>query len=157
MEGQNRYDFTPLFADASIFREVTKDLAAPFVNRNIEKVAALDALGFTLGGSVASLLKAGLVLVRKEGKIPWDTVSTKMTDYSGESRRLELVKDAIRPGERILLVDDWSETGAQLGAAVELIERVRGQVIDVSLIGCDQEVRERPELSALQFNCLTSD
>ena len=154
MAGRNRYDFTPLFADASTFKQMIKDLAAPFENRNIEKVAALDALGFTLGGSVASSLKAGLVLIRKEDKIPWDTVSTTFTDYSGELKGLELATDAIQPGERVLLIDDWSETGAQLRAAVELIERVRGHVTGVALIGCEEEVKKLPELSALQFNCL---
>ncbi len=154
MEGQNRYDFTPLFADASTFREVTKDLVAPFANKRIEKVAAIDALGFALGGSVASFLNAELILLRKGGKTPWDVSMTTFTDYSDEVKRLELATDAIQPGERVLLVDDWSETGAQLRAAVKLIERLRGHVIGVALIGYDEEVKKLPELSALQFNCL---
>ncbi len=157
MVGRNRYDFTPLFADAFVFEQATKALTEPFLNSSVEKVAALDALGFTLGGSVASKLEAGLVLVRKEGKIPWNTVSTKITDYSGEVKGLELAEDAVQPGERVLIVDDWSETGAQLRAAVELIRSLRGHVIGVALIGCDEEVKELPELSALQFNSLVFD
>ncbi len=146
MAGRNRYDFTPLFADAAAFGRVTKDLAEPFRNSGVEKVAALDALGFTLGGSVAVSLGAGLVLIRKEGKIPWHTVSTKIANYSGEVKGLELAEDAVQPGERVLLVDDWSETGAQLVAAVELIQKLKGCVVGVALIGCDERVREVPEL-----------
>ena len=154
MRGQNRYDLTPLFANARAFEQATKDLAEPFRNSGVEKVAALDALGFVLGGSVALRLNAGLVLVRKEGKVPWDTVSTTFTDYSGGVKGLELATDAIQPGERVLIMDDWSETGAQLLAAAELVERLGGEVIGVALIGCDEAVKGDAQLAQYPFHHL---
>ena len=147
LKGHNRYDFTPLFADASVFKQVIEDLAEPFKNREVEKVAALDPLGFVLGGSVALALNVGLVLVRKEGKIPWNTINATLKDYSGGVKRLELATDAIKPGERVLIVDDWSETGAQLVAAAELVERLKGEVVGVALIGCDEAVKEDAKLA----------
>ena len=153
-EGQNRYDFTLLFADAAIFKQVSKALAAPFQNSRVEKVAALDALGFALGGSVASSLGAGLVLVRKQDKTPWNVITTDFIDYSGIEKRFELSTDAISPDERVLIVDDWSETGTQLRAALELIERLKGQVVGMALLGCDEAVAEDMKLKGYSLHRL---
>ena len=125
-----------------MFKQVSKALAAPFQNSEVEKVAALDALGFALGGSVASFLSAGLVLIRKQDKTPWNVITTDFIDYSSIEKRFELATDAISPSEHALIVDDWSETGAQLKAALRLIEQVKGQVVGIALLGCDEAVEE---------------
>ena len=157
MCGKNRYDLTPLLADARIFGEVVRGLAAPFGEARVTKVAALDALGFAFGGGVAQLLGAGLVLVRKGGKVAWEVEAVSFNDYSGERKSLEVAVDAVREGDRVLIVDDWSETGTQLRAAVKLIERLRGEVVGASLINVDDAVSGDPFLAVYPLHSLLSN
>lgn len=148
MEGKKRYDMSPLFANADVLRQAVQDLAEPFKNQNVTKVAALDALGFALGGGIAALLGAGLVLVRKEGKTMWHAETYSFRDYSRTDKTFEVVSDAIQAGDNVLVVDDWSETGAQLRAAFHLIERLHGRVAGAAMLHIDDPVRHDPSLAA---------
>lgn len=140
----NRCDLSRLFADAVSFSAVVGRLTEPFRSEHIAVVAALDASGFALGGAVAIHLGAGLVLLRKPGKAVWDTLSQEFTDYRRVSSTLHLVSDAISPGVRVLVVDDWAETGAQAFAAIQLLERAGATVVGAAFINVDQQVRADP-------------
>ena len=86
-------------------------------------VVGIDALGFILGTAVAIHSKKAFVPIRKGGKLPVVSDAIGFVDYTGQVKSLELRKGAITPGTRVLLVDEWIETGSQVKAAVELIER----------------------------------
>src|SRR5687768_13135134 len=86
----NRYDVTPVFANAEDFRELITDLAKPFRSSRVEAVACVDALGFVLGAAVALALNAGVITIRKGGKLPSAVVGRDFVDYSHDTKRLEL-------------------------------------------------------------------
>lgn len=141
---KRRLDTTPLFADPGKFRRALDELARPFVGTGVTKVAALDALGFGLGGGIAYILQAGLIHVRKGGKAMWHAETSSFRDYSGTQKSFELVTDAVQPGDLVLVVDDWTETGTQLKAAFGLIEKAGGRVAGAALLQIDDGVREDP-------------
>ncbi len=143
-----RCDVTPLFADHAAFSSLVDDLVRPFSHTRPDLVAGIDALGFILGVAVATRLGLGFVPIRKGGKIPSEVDSLELTDYTGQRKSLELRRGAVQPGARILLVDEWVETGAQVTTAAELIERSGGVVIGVCAINIDanertQKIRSR--------------
>ena len=131
-----RYDATPLFADPETFAELRADLLARVPNTPTA-VVGIDALGFVLGGALATELGVGFVAVRKGGKLPYppeELLRRAFTDYSGEAKALELHPDALSPGDRVLLVDEWVETGAQMRAAATLVEAAGATVAGVLAI-----------------------
>lgn len=150
----NRCDLSRLFADAGLFSAVVTQLAEPFRSERITAVAALDASGFALGGAVAFVLGAGLVLLRKPGKAAWQTVSQEFTDYNRTRSALHVVSDAVSPGARILVVDDWSETGAQAFAAIQLLERLGAVIVGVAFINVDPQVRHDARFGPYRIHAL---
>lgn len=134
----NRNDVTPLFADAKAFKQLVSDLARPFLSSRIGLVACIDALGFILGSAVAQRLNVGLIPIRKGGKLPVETESIQFIDYSGETKSLEIRKDSPLHKVRILLVDEWIETGTQVRAAIKLIQNQGGIVAGIATINIDQ-------------------
>jgi adenine phosphoribosyltransferase len=133
-----RYDVTPLFGDQKAFRLLVKDLAAPFRKVSIDGVACIDALGFILGTAVAVELEKRIVALRKAGKLPVPADRSSFRDYSGKRKALELRKHAVQPGERILLVDEWIETGAQINSAIRLIQKQKGEIAGIVAINMDR-------------------
>jgi adenine phosphoribosyltransferase len=134
----NRNDVTPLFANAEDFSQLVLDLAEPFLQTDVDCVACIDALGFILGTALARHLDVGLIPVRKGGKLPVPTDSIDFRDYSGDLKRLEIRKSILSPGSRILLVDEWIETGSQIMAAAELIEGQDGIIVGIATINMDK-------------------
>ena len=133
----NRYDVTPLFADSECLSQLVEDLTFPFRKSQLDFVACIDALGFILGTAVACRLNIGIIPLRKGGKLPVQTESVEFRDYSGEIKRLEIRKDILSPQDRVLLVDEWIETGAQIKAAAELIEG-QGAILEaIAVINMD--------------------
>jgi adenine phosphoribosyltransferase len=133
-----RYDVTPLFADFESFSALVEDLLAQFNTIEFDYVAGIDALGFILGTALSFRALKGFIPIRKGGKLPVETLSVDFVDYSGQEKSLEMRVDAIKPGARVLLVDEWIETGAQVNAAIELIESLKGIVIGVATINIDE-------------------
>jgi adenine phosphoribosyltransferase len=133
-----RYDVTPLFADYESFSVLVDDLLAPFSSLGFDYVAGIDALGFILGAAISFRANKGFISIRKGGKLPVETNSVRFVDYSGQEKTLEMRVDAIKPGARVLLVDEWIETGAQVNAAIELIESQQGIVIGIATINVDK-------------------
>jgi adenine phosphoribosyltransferase len=150
----NRCDLSRLLSNSQSLSAVVTSLAEPFLNQRISAVAALDAMGFALGGAVAHILGAGLILMRKPDKAAWQTHAQEFTDYAGRPSAFHLVTDAISPGQRVLLVDDWSETGAQAYAAIQLLERAGAVVVGASFINIDYRVRNDPRFGQYQLHAV---
>ena len=132
-----RYDVTPLFSDYEAFTALVEELARPFVGATCDYVAGIDALGFILGTAVALRLQKGFVPIRKGGKLPVAVQRVAFVDYSGETKSLEIRRDALPPDQKILLVDEWVETGAQMQAAAQLIEGLGCVIIGLAAINID--------------------
>lgn len=132
-----RYDVTPLFADGPAFAQLIQDLAGRCADVGYDVVAGIDALVFILGAALALHARRGFVPVRKGGKLPVEADRETFTDYSGQEKTLELRVGAVGPGTRALVVDEWIETGAQVTAAVTLIERQGGVIAGIAGIHMD--------------------
>lgn len=132
-----RYDVTPLFADYDAFTQLVSDLLHPFKGDQLDCVVGIDALGFILGTAIAIHSKKAFVPIRKGGKLPVVSDAIGFIDYTGQMKSLELRKGAITPGTRVLLVDEWIETGSQVKAAVELIERQGAEIVGIATINMD--------------------
>jgi adenine phosphoribosyltransferase len=149
---KNRCDLTLLLGNHRIFNSLIKDMAKNFFSLKIDKVVALDSMGFIFGAGVAQELKAGLCLIRKPDKIAWNTISTYYTDYTKEKKGFEIAEGSISPGENILIVDDWSETGAQLKAAIFLVEQLKGNIVGISCANIDDRVKDDKIISKYKLN-----
>jgi len=147
-EGIMFRDVTTLFADPRGFRMAVDQMLHPFAGVQFDKVVGLEARGFILGGAIAHQLSVGFVPVRKKGKLPGATISEAYTLEYGEAI-VELHDDAIRPGERILLVDDLLATGGTAEAGIKLIERLGGEIIACSFVIDLPELGGRSKLEAL--------
>ena len=126
-------DITTLLGDARGFRRAVDEMVQPLAGAKIDKVAGIEARGFILGGAIAHQLSAGFVPVRKKGKLPGETIAQSYALEYGEDV-IEVHADAIAPGERILLVDDLIATGGTAVAAIQLIERLKGEVALCSFV-----------------------
>ena len=126
-------DVTSLFGDPRGFRMAVDQLLLPWAGVRIEKVAGLEARGFILGGAVAHQLGAGFVPMRKKGKLPGRTVEQPYKLEYGTAV-LEAHDDAIRPGERVLLVDDLLATGGTAEAGLKLIKRLEGEAVGCAFV-----------------------
>jgi adenine phosphoribosyltransferase len=120
-------DITPLLADAVLFKRTTRAMAEPFMEAGITHVVAIESRGFLLGAPVAQILGAGLIPVRKPGKLPATTASVEYALEYGTDR-LEIHADACDHGARVLIVDDVLATGGTAQATAELV-RGRGAVV----------------------------
>jgi adenine phosphoribosyltransferase len=125
-------DITPVLADHGAFGELVAALADAYRQMPIDKVAGIEARGFTLAAPVALELGAGFVPLRKPGKLPWTTINQAYNlEYGADA--LEMHVDAIGAGEQVLIVDDVIATGGTAAAAVNLIERVGGKIAGLAV------------------------
>lgn len=132
-----RCDVSPIFADPKAFASLVSDLLLPFSGSGVTAVAAIDALGFVLGSALALRLEVPLLLVRKGGKLPTVVDQETFVDYSGLEKTLEITKGAMGANERVLIADEWIETGTQAQAAASLVERQGGKVVGICAINID--------------------
>ncbi len=126
-------DITPLLGDPSLLRETVEGLAHPHRGAGITKVLGVEARGFILASPVALVLQAGFVPVRKVGKLPWNV---EQAEYALEygTDVLEIHRDAVAPGERILVVDDVLATGGTAAATVRLAVALGAEVVGLSFL-----------------------
>lgn len=127
------HDITPVLQSAEYFRLLVDLLVYRYMGQKIDVVAGLDARGFIIGAALAYQLNVGFVPIRKKGKLPFDTVSRSYALEYGEAT-VEIHTDAIKPGARVLLVDDLVATGGTMLAGVELIRKLGGEVIEAAAI-----------------------
>jgi adenine phosphoribosyltransferase len=123
-------DITTLLKNPDAFQEAVDALLDRYIDTDIDLVAAIEARGFIFGAPLAYELAAGFIPIRKPDKLPAETISASYTLEYG-TNTLEMHKDAIEPGQRVLLVDDLVATGGSAKAAVELIESLGGEVVGV--------------------------
>ncbi len=139
-------DITTLLGNARAFRRTVDELVQPWAGGKIDKVAGIEARGFILGGAVAHQLSAGFVPIRKKGKLPHETVSMIYSLEYGVDE-IEMHRDAILPGERVLLVDDLIATGGTACAAATLIRQMGGEleaacfIVDLPALGGADKLR----------------
>ena len=121
-------DITTLLKDPAALREALDALAAPFAGEKVDLVVAAEARGFILGGAVADRLGAGFVPVRKPGKLPAECIEeTYELEYGANT--VAMHRDAIQPGQRVLMLDDLLATGGTMAACCRLVERLGGRIV----------------------------
>src|SRR5579871_3415309 len=126
-------DITPLLQDANAFHAAMDRLAAHYAGAGIQAVVGVESRGFIFGSTLAYLLNCGFVPVRKFGKLPHQTVSVEYALEYG-TNVVEIHTDAIKPGQRVLIVDDLLATGGTVSAAMELVERLQGHIAGVAFL-----------------------
>lgn len=126
-------DITPVLGDPILFRSSLELLAETAGGEKIDKVVGIDARGFIFAAGVAHILGAGFVPVRKKGKLPWTTHQMAYSLEYGEDI-VEIHADAVKPGEKILLVDDLLATGGTAAAAIKLLKALDANLVGVSFL-----------------------
>ena len=133
VEGVQFRDITPLLQNPATFRRLVDCFVHRYYEKNFDVLACIDARGFIIGGALAYELSASLVPVRKRGKLPFDTVSeTYELEYG--TAEVELHKDAVSQGDKVLLLDDLIATGGTMLAACSLISKLGGEITEVASI-----------------------
>ena len=127
------YDITTLLQDPAGFRLAMDSLALPFMNQGIDVVVGIESRGFIFSAPMAYQLNAGLVPVRKLGKLPAETITVEYALEYG-SNTLEIHRDAITAGQKVLIVDDLLATGGTVHGTIELIERLKGEVVGLAFL-----------------------
>jgi len=141
--GINFFDITTLLKDPDAFADVVRRMTEPFASDGVVRVVGTEARGFILGAPVALALNAGFVPVRKPGKLPAATHQVTYELEYGEDT-LCIHQDAIQPGERVLIVDDLLATGGTVAATVELVEKLGGEVVGLSVMIDLTELKNLP-------------
>lgn len=155
-EGVTFRDITPLLADARAFRFAVDSLAGHFEAQRIDRVLGVEARGFLFASPIAYRFGAGLVPVRKAGKLPWEIEREEYTLEYGVDL-LEIHKDGVLPGERVLIVDDVLATGGTAAATARLVERLGGEVagfgfvIEIEVLGGRAAIAEHDVLSLVTY------
>ena len=126
-------DVTTLIKNGRAFRKAVDMLYAKYKNKKIDKIVAIESRGFLFGAALAYKMGAGVVLVRKKGKLPCKTISVSYKlEYGTDT--LEIHKDAIVPGEKLLIIDDLLATGGTVGAVIELVKKLKGKIIGIAFL-----------------------
>ena len=145
-------DVTTLLGDAQGFKAAIAQLAEPYRTEPIDAVAGIEARGFILGGAVADRLGCGFIPIRKKGKLPHKTIGQDYTlEYGVDT--IEIHEDAIKEGERVLIIDDLIATGGTAEAAVKLIKRTGGQVVGAAFVIDLPEIGGRKKIEDLGVAC----
>lgn len=131
--GVNFKDISTVIGNAEAFHYIIRELAGHYRAVQPEVVVGIESRGYILGAPLAYELKAGFILVRKPGKLP---AATERIDYSLEygENSLEIHKDAIRPGQKVLIVDDILATGGTVSATAELVRRLGGRIVGYAFL-----------------------
>ncbi len=146
-------DITPLLNNASALRRSVELMIAPFQDKGISKVVAVESRGFILGGIIAYLLKAGFIPVRKKGKLPYRTISAEYDLEYGKDT-LEIHQGALQEGEKVLIVDDLLATGGTIAATIELVEQEKANIVGITFLIELRELKGREKLKGYSLHSL---
>lgn len=141
-------DITTLLGNARAFRRAVDELVQPFAGEKINQVAGIEARGFILGGAVAHQLSSGFVPIRKKGKLPHKAVSIAYSLEYGLDE-MEMHEDAVKPGERVILIDDLIATGGTAEAAVKLLKSIGAEVVAACFVIDLPDLGGRQRIEAL--------
>lgn len=136
-------DPTSIYINARAFQDLLEDLLADLEGVEYDVVAGLDAMGFVLGAALAARSGVGFLPIRKAGKLCVDTDAVSFGNYSGRTQDMEMRKPAFAPGTRVLLADQWVETGGTMDGAIRLVERQGGTVAGLVAIAIEDNDRTR--------------
>ncbi|MEL7281052.1 MAG: phosphoribosyltransferase family protein [Pseudomonadota bacterium] len=149
-------DPTSIYINQAAFQDLLADLLADLEAIEFDVVGGLDAMGFVLGAAIAARRDVGFLPIRKADKLCVDTDRVSFTNYSGRTQDMEMRLPAFAAGTRVLLVDQWIETGGTMEGAIELVERQKGVVTGLVAIAMEatpraKELRARfPTITAIQ-------
>ncbi|HEX8047633.1 adenine phosphoribosyltransferase [Rhizobium sp.] len=141
-------DITTMLGDAKAFRRAVDALVQPYAGTKIDKIAGMEARGFILGGAVAHQLSAGFVPIRKKGKLPHDIVRIAYSLEYGVDE-MEMHRDAVNPGEKVILVDDLIATGGTAVGATQLLRQIGAEVVAACFVIDLPDLGGRKKLEAL--------
>jgi len=127
------YDITTLLKDPVAYKEAIDLMLEPYADDRIDIVVGMESRGFIFSAPMAYQLDAGLVPVRKLGKLPAETITVEYALEYG-SNTLEIHRDAINPGQRVLIIDDLLATGGTVQGTIELVERLKGEVVGLGFL-----------------------
>lgn len=147
-------DITALWQNPAGLRTAIDQLIWPYIGVRIDKVAGIEARGFVLGGAIAHQLGVGFVPVRKQGKLPCDTISVEYELEYGKDV-IEIHTDAINEGENILIVDDLIATGGTAEAAIKLIRQAKGTIIGAAFVIDLPDIGGRSRIESMGVNVRT--
>ncbi len=149
-------DITPLLKERESFKEVIDEISNRCLDKKIDVVVSIESRGFIIGSAIAYRLQAGIVLIRKKGKLPWHThEATCELEYG--TATLEIHQDAIKPGGKVLIVDDLLATGGTVCAAINLVERLKGQIvgiaflIELTFLKGREQIKDYPVFSLIKY------
>ncbi len=134
-------DPTSIYINGEAFHDLQDDLVADLKGVEVDVVAGLDAMGFVLAAALATRLDVGFLPIRKAGKLCVDTDKVEFSNYSGRTQDMEMRKPAFAPGTRVLLVDQWVETGGTMDGAIRLVERQNGVVAGIAAVAIEDNER----------------
>lgn len=149
-------DITPLLADPAALNDIIEQLVARYQGRGIQKIVGIESRGFIFGAPLACRLGAGFIPARKLGKLPAEVIQ-EAYDLEYGVNTLTMHTDAIKPGEKVLVIDDVIATGGTIGATCKLVERLGGQIIEVvtvielTFLNGREKLDGRPFYSMMQF------
>jgi adenine phosphoribosyltransferase len=141
-------DITTLLGNARAFRRAIDELVHPYAGSKIDKIAGIEARGFILGGAMAHQMSAGFIPIRKKGKLPHETVRVAYSLEYGLDE-MEMHKDAVAPGEKVILVDDLIATGGTAEGAVKLLRQMGAEIVAACFVIDLPELGGRAKLEAL--------
>jgi len=147
-------DPTSIYINGKAYHDLLDDLVADLNKDDIDVVAGLDAMGFVLAAGIAARIGKGFLPIRKSGKLCVDTDSASMTNYSGQTQSMEMRLPAFAPGTRVLLVDQWVETGGTMYGAVQLVEQQKGTV--AGMVAIVMEENENTESYRDRYKVVTA-
>ena len=127
------YDITTLLKDAAAYKEAIDLMIEPYKGESIDVVVGMESRGFIFSSPMAYQLGAGLVPVRKLGKLPAETITVEYALEYG-SNTLEIHRDAIQAGQKVLIVDDLLATGGTVQGTIDLVERLKGEIVGLAFL-----------------------
>ncbi len=131
-------DPTSIYINGEAFHDLLDDLVADLDGITCDVVGGLDAMGFVLGSALATRLGVGFLPIRKAGKLCVDTDKVSFSNYSGRTQDMEMRKPAFAAGTKVLLVDQWLETGGTMDGAIRLVERQGGKVVAIAAVAIEE-------------------